>query len=193
MKTNDVMNYTNELLGQLSVIQEDSGELWFIGGQVTRMLGHKNPKRALQDIPSEWKKTIKYDKFKSDIIDKIVVPCEGTINNMTRRVTLISEGALYYLVSRGQSDTSKYFNQWLFGEVVPNIRRRGMYIKEDLLNDNKRLRSVIHSYRREVAEKSIQLAELKAIQKNNDLYGDTDYCTDDEIEKGYTRLCHFKK
>lgn len=183
------MDFNNEILGKLSVIQEDDGTLWFIGNQVTKMLGHSNPKRALQDIPHDWKRVIKYDKFNSEIVDKFAVPSEGTTNSKVRKLTIITEGALYYLVSRGQTELSKYFNQWLFGEVVPTIRKQGLYIKEDLLRDNKRLREKLAAYRNEVAVKAITIAELKAERDNRDLYGDSDYCTDEEIEF----LCHYKK
>ena len=103
-------------------------------------------------------------------------------------MTIITEGALYYLVSRGQTELSKYFNRWLFGEVVPTIRKHGLYVKEDILRDNKRLREKLTAYRNEVAVKSITIAELKAERDNRDLYGDDDYCTEEEIERGYAHI-----
>lgn len=87
-------------------------------------------------------------------------------------------------MSRGQTELSKYFNQWLFGEVVPTIRKHGLYIKEDLLCDNKRLREKLTAYRHEVAVKSITIAELKAERDNRD----DDYCTEEEIERGYAHI-----
>lgn len=154
----DLINFNNDILGKLSVIEEDDGTLWFIGNQVTKMLGHEDLTRALRDIPHDWKKVIKYDKFKSDVLDKFVTANQAVTNSKTRKLTIITEGALYYLVSRGQTELSKYFNRWLFGEVVPTIRKQGMYIKEDLLRDNR------------------------------DLYGDDDYCTEEEIERGYAHI-----
>lgn len=179
----------------MSVIQEDDGSLWFIGNQVTKMLGHQDTTSALLGIPHEWKKVIKYDNFKSDVLDKFkdsdfVGGDKPPINSKTRKLTIISEGALYYLVSRGKTEMSKYFNKWLFGEVVPTIRTHGFYIQQDLLCDNKRLREKINTYRNEVATKAITIAELD----NRDLYGDCDdSCTDDEIERGYAHANHIKR
>lgn len=66
------------------------------------------------------------------------------------------------------------FTEWVCSEVIPNVRKYGMYIKENLLKDNKQLREQLQKYR-------LDIAELRAEIQATALYGDTD----EEIEKGY--------
>lgn len=161
------LQFKDKLFGDLTVFDDyENGKLWFIGVEVANMLGYKSPKSALYKlVPKSHKR-----KFKTSV-------AYGDTNETRERVlNLIDEAGFYRLVFKSTLEIADEFTEWVCSDVIPNVRKYGMYIKEDMLNDNKRLREQLHNYRLANAKKSIELAELRA-----------------EIKKGYTRLCHFHK
>lgn len=162
----------------------EKGQLWFIGVEVAKLLGYKNPKSAVYKlVPKHHKK-----KYKTSVSYGDTDVSQGKI------VQLIDEAGFYRLVFKSTLQIADEFTEWVCSDVIPNVRKYGMYVKEDLLKDNTRLREQLHKYRVDLADKTIQLAELKAEIKSTALYGDCDYCSDEDIEKGYKRLAHpFKK
>ena len=50
-------------------------------------------------------------------------------------MTIINESGLYSLVLSSKLPTAKKFKHWITSEVLPSIRKHGMYAVDDLLND----------------------------------------------------------
>lgn len=176
--------FNDELFGDLTVFDDyENGQLWFVGIEVAKKLGYKNPKSAVYKlVPKEHKRqyTISVSHMDTEV-------------SQGHRVQLIDEAGFYRLVFKSTLDIADEFTEWVCGEVIPNVRKYGMYIKEDLLKDNKRLREQLQKYRLDSAKKTIELAELRAEIQATALYGDDDICTDEEIEKGYEQTKSIKK
>lgn len=111
--------FTNEELDMKVRVVEINGEPWLVGKDVAEVLGYKNPRKALLDHV--------------DVEDKGVTKCD-TLGG-SQEMTVINESGLYSLVLRSKLPVAKKFKRWVTSEVLPSIRKHGMYATDDLLND----------------------------------------------------------
>ena len=44
--------------------------------------------------------------------------------------TLIKKGAVYHLVGRSRKPAAQAFMRWVYGEVLPSIRKTGEYVSK---------------------------------------------------------------
>ena len=115
---NKIQVFANEEFGQIRTV-EINGEPWFVGKDVAEALGYKEATKAAREkVDSE-------DRGKS----KIDTP-SGTQN-----MTIINESGLYSLIFASKLPTAKKFKRWVTSEVLPTIRRHGMYATDGLLNN----------------------------------------------------------
>ena len=90
---------------------EINGEGWLVGKDVAEVLGYKNPRKALLDHVDEE--------------DKGVTKCD-TLGG-SQEMTVINESGLYSLVLRSKLPGAKKFRRWVTSEVLPQIRKTGIY------------------------------------------------------------------
>lgn len=115
--------FTNEELDMKVRVVEINGEPWLVGKDVAEVLGYSNPSKAvLNHVDPE---------------DKIMemIPHSHFGNVVKTQTALINESGLYSLVLRSKLPESKKFKRWVTSEVLPSIRKHGMYVTDDLLND----------------------------------------------------------
>lgn len=138
--------YKNAELGSVrtAVI---GGEPFFVGKDVAEILGYSNPQKALRDHVDEEDKTLN-DSF--------------TVNG-TKGV-LINESGLYSLILRSQLPKAQKFKRWVTSEVLPSIRRHGMYATDELIA-NPDLAIAAFTALKEERERRIALEEVAAVQK----------------------------
>ena len=89
-----------------------NGEPYFVGKDVTDILGYSNSRKAIGDHVDEE--------------DKGVTKCDtlGGVQDMV----IINESGLYSLILSSQLPAAKRFKRWITGEVIPSIRKNGGYI-----------------------------------------------------------------
>ena len=104
--------------GELRTI-EKSGEIWFFGKEVARVLGYKDTVNAIRRHVD--------DEDKGDG----VLPSPGG----SQIFTIINESGLYSLILSSKLPTAKKFKRWVTSEVLPSIRKNGAYIPEDKIKD----------------------------------------------------------
>lgn len=109
--------FKNAELGAVRVTEID-GEPWFVGKDVAEVLGYSNPQKAVRDHIDDEDKTLN----------------ESFTVNGTQRV-LINESGLYSLILSSKLPTAKAFKRWVTSEVLPSIRKHGLYAKEELLDN----------------------------------------------------------
>lgn len=103
--------FSNDDFGEIRVV-EIQGEPWFVGKDVTEVLGYSNPRDALsKHVDSE---------------DKGVAKCD-TLGG-SQDLTVINESGLYSLILSSKLPTAKAFKKWVTSEVLPSIRKHGGYI-----------------------------------------------------------------
>ena len=95
-----------------------NGEPWFVGKDVAEVLGYSNPQKAIRDHVDEEDRTVN-ESF--------------TVNGTM--VTLINESGFYSAVLGSKLPTAKQCKRWVTSEVLPAIRKTGMYAADELLNN----------------------------------------------------------
>ena len=112
----DLIKFSNEQFGKIRALLID-GEPWFVGKDIARALGYKNPRKTLIDHVDDEDK-----KAGVTIRD---VSSNGVSQN--RDVTLINESGMYSLILSSKLPSAKKFKRWVTGEVLPSIRKTGSY------------------------------------------------------------------
>ena len=111
--------WENSEFGTVRTVEID-GEPWLVGKDVAEVLGYSNTRDALiRHVDEEDKNT--------------VVNPDGNKGNPD--MVVINESGLYALVFRSKLPWAKKFQHWVTSEVLPSIRKHGMYAIDDLINN----------------------------------------------------------
>lgn len=127
---NDIQIFNNPQFGEVRAVTIDN-EPWFVGKDVAERLGYKNTKDALSiHVDEEDKRILQRSEIATfeNHIPKSALPfnfVNGDIPN--RGLTIINESGLYSLVLSSKLPTAKAFRRWITSEVIPSIRKNGMY------------------------------------------------------------------
>lgn len=98
---------------------EVDGEPWFVGKDVTNILGYQNGSRDINRHVDEE------DKGSTEMVSP------GGIQQMT----IINESGLYSLILGSKLPSAKRFKHWVTSEVLPAIRQNGVYMTDDKAYD----------------------------------------------------------
>lgn len=110
--------FTNSGFGTVRTIMVN-GNPMFIGKDVAEILGYSNTRKALLDHVDDEDKT-----------DGVTIrDAIGRIQNPI----IINESGLYSLILSSHMPKAKEFKRWVTSEVLPAIRKTGMYATEYLL------------------------------------------------------------
>ena len=115
---NDIQIFSNEQFGQVRVITKD-GEPWFVGKDVAGVLGYFDTNKAIS--------------MHVDIEDKLNDKMESRLGQ--RGGWLINESGLYSLIMSSKLPSAKKFKKWVTSDVLPSIRKHGMYATDELINN----------------------------------------------------------
>lgn len=134
---------------------EINGEGWLVGKDVAEVLGYKNTRKALLDHVDEE--------------DKGVTKCD-TLGG-SQEMIVINESGLYSLVLRSKLPGAKKFRRWVTSEVLPSIRKHGMYATDELLDNSDLLIAAATKLKEEraarlEAEKKVENLTLINAQQN---------------------------
>ena len=110
--------FENAEFGKVRTIMID-GEPWFVGKDVAESLGYSNTRKALSDHVDEDDKT-----------DGVTI--RDSIGRDQTPV-VINESGVYSLVFSSKLEGAKRFKHWVTSEVLPSIRKHGMYATENTL------------------------------------------------------------
>ena len=147
--------FQNEEFGAVRTMTIN-GEPYFVGKDVADILGYSNTRDALsKHVDNEDKNTVA-------IHDGI----QGNPNQV-----VINESGLYSLILSSKLPTAKRFKRWVTSEVLPSIRKHGVYAVDEVLKDPdilitalqalKAEREANRSLHEQVAIKTQQIAELQ--------------------------------
>lgn len=151
----NIQIFKNNEFGNVRVVTKDN-EPWFVGKDVADILGYAKPQNAIAshvDLD---------DTLKQGITDNL-----GRI----QETTLINESGLYSLVLSSKLPNAKKFKRWVTSEVLPSIRRNGMYAVDELL-DNPDLLIATATKLKEEREKRIVAEKQIEEQKPKVLFAD---------------------
>lgn len=123
------------------------GEPYFVGKDVATILGYSNPRDAISKHVDDE--------------DKGVAKCD-TLGGR-QEILFINESGLYSLILRSQLPKARQFKRWVTAEVLPAIRRHGMYATEELIANPDLAIAAFQALKAE-REKRIALEEAVAVQ-----------------------------
>ena len=109
---NKLMIFENETFGKVRTLNLN-GEPWFVAVDVCSVLDLSNP-------------TIAVSRLDEDERAKFNLGRQGD-------ATIVNEPGLYTLVLGSRKPEAKAFKRWITHEVLPNIRKHGVYITDEKL------------------------------------------------------------
>ncbi|MEI3336229.1 MAG: phage antirepressor KilAC domain-containing protein [Clostridium sp.] len=96
-----------------------NGEVMFVGKDVADILGYTNTPKAIRDHVDDEDK----------LTERIV------LSGQNREVIFINESGLYSLILSSKMPNAKKFKHWVTAEVLPAIRKNGMYAIDEILEN----------------------------------------------------------
>ena len=139
--------FENTEFGQIRTMELD-GTPYFVGKDVADILGYSNTRDALA--------------IHVDEEDKAGVAIHDGRQN--REMVSINESGLYSLILSSKMPKAKDFKRWVTSEVLPCIRKNGMYATDELLANPDIAIAAFTALKKEREEKE-KLALTVAIQK----------------------------
>lgn len=174
---NTLKVFENAEFGKVRTV-EKNGVPYFAGKDVAEILGYSNPRKALIDHVDDE--------------DKGVTKCDTLGGN--QNLNIINESGLYSLILSSKMPNTKKFKRWVTSEVLPSIRKTGMYATDELLN-NPDLAIKAFTALKEVKEKNKQLETTVAIkdQQISELKPRADYTDSILQNKGLVTITQIAK
>ena len=114
MTSTNIEIFNSEEFGSVRIIEED-GKYLFCGTDVAKALGYARPNEA------------------------VTKRCKGTLKRRTltnggiQEMLFISEGDVYRLIVHSKLPSAERFERWVFDEVLPSLRKNGIYITDPLV------------------------------------------------------------
>lgn len=180
MENNAMQVFNNPEFGKVRTIVINN-EPWFVGKDVADILGYKNPNEAVHDHVDCEDKFLRSERG-SEML-KLFSSVKEMQNKLGRQDNwFISESGVYALIFGSKLPTAKKFKHWVTHEVLPDIRKHGLYAKQSvidmMLNDPDSCIKLLTEYKQEKQEKERLQAELdyskewysiKRVAKLNDI------------------------
>ncbi|HEA6081553.1 TPA: phage antirepressor KilAC domain-containing protein [Staphylococcus aureus] len=147
-----LQRFQNSQFGDLEILTIE-GKQWFPATEVAMTLGYSNPRDAIS------RHVKRRGVVNHDVIDSL-----GRKQNKK----FIDEGNLYRLISRSKLPQAEQFEEWVFDEVLPAIRKHGIYatdnVIEQTLKDPDYIITVLTEYKKEKEQNLLlqqEIGELK--------------------------------
>ena len=128
---------------------EIKNEPWFVGKDLTNILGYTNGPKAIKDHVDEE------DKLSERIV----------MSGQHRQAFLVNESGLYSLILSSKMPNAKRFKHWVTSEVLPTIRKHGAYMTDekafDVVHNKNGLADLLQQAADQLKQKDIQIEEMK--------------------------------
>lgn len=145
---NGLQIFKNAEFGSVRTITVE-GEPYFVGKDVAEILGYSNTRKALADHVDE-----------EDKMDGVTI--RDSIGREQNPVC-INESGLYSLILSSKMPNAKRFKRWVTSEVLPAIRRHGLYAVDEVLANPDILINALLELKAE-RERSANLQAVVAVQ-----------------------------
>ncbi|HLS12203.1 MAG TPA: BRO family protein [Flavobacteriaceae bacterium] len=106
---NEVMTFQfAESQNQVRTLIEN-GNVYFVGSDVAKTLGYRNPRKALKD-------------HCKGVTKRYILTKGGR-----QKMNVISEGDVFRLIIHSELESAQKFESWVMDEVLPTLRKKGYY------------------------------------------------------------------
>ena len=160
---NELQIFKSEDFGEIRTVTINN-EPWFVGKDVAEALGFKNTRQALST--------------NVDMDDKGV----HTVDTLggTQHMTVINESGLYALIFGSKLESARRFKHWVTSEVLPSIRKHGVYAVDELLNNPDMAIKAFTALKEEREKNKILQAENQRMRPK-EIFADAVAVSDDAI------------
>ena len=148
--------FENQEFGSIRLLQE-AGKTFFCASDVAKALGYVNPYAAV-------KRHCRGPLTKREgVVQK--VNQYGDAGEQVVEISFITEGDVYRLIVHSKLPSAERFEHWVFDEVLPSIRKHGVYMSDSILDQVIQHPEVIYTLAQElVAERE----QLEGIEKERE-------------------------
>lgn len=119
--------FSNTQFGEIRTTQDKDGKTLFCASDVAKALGYAIPSKA---VNTHCKGV---SKMESRV--KTGVKADGALAIQTVEMLFIPEGDVYRLIVRSKLPSAEQFEHWVFDEVLPSIRKHGIYATDDTIDN----------------------------------------------------------
>jgi prophage antirepressor-like protein len=158
--------FNNAEFGEIRVMLIDD-DPWFVGKDIAVALGYNNPQKAIRDHVDEQDRGVN----------------EMDTPGGKQPIIIINESGLYSLIFSSKLESAQRFKHWVTHEVLPSIRKHGMYMTDNLLEtaiaNPDFVIGLIQNMKAE-KEKSaaLQMQNKQLYEKNEEMQPKADYFDD---------------
>lgn len=117
---NELTIFKNENFGEVRTVIID-GEPWFVLKDICRALSLSNPSKVAKRLDSDEIKKVSPN------------PELGLGNPGDIDINVINESGVYSVVLRSDKPEARLFKRWLVHDVIPQIRRNGIYATKEVI------------------------------------------------------------
>lgn len=165
-----IEKFTKNEYGTLTTITSDkTGIVMFVGNEVAKMWGHTNLRQAVNRLCNKDEYAViklkLYPDFKKELLSNGLLQSSNAPSIM-----MLKESALYKLALASNLEKAKPFRDWVAGEVLTSIRKKGYYTIANQSN-------------------AIMIHTNTSIQKNNS----KDINSKNYIEKGIDAVIEYNR
>lgn len=107
--------FENKEFGQVRII-EVNGTSMFVANDVAKALGYSNPSKATNDHCKKAQMAWGNDSL-----------------GRRQEFKVIPEGDLYRLITHSKLESAERFENWVYEEVIPSVRKHGAYMTDEVL------------------------------------------------------------
>ena len=141
------------------VITDESGEPWFVASDLAKILGYRMASDMTRRLDDDEKGT------------RSVRTPSGV-----QQMTIITEAGLYVAILGSKVEGAQRFKRWVTHEVLPAIRKTGMYATPDtvdrILDNPDVMIGILQRYKETKEENTRQAAQLEAQKPKVEAYDD---------------------
>lgn len=111
---NELTIFKNSEFGEIRTIIDDKNDVWFCLKDVCDVLGLSNPSQVLEKLDVEERA-------------KFNIGRQGEAN-------FTNESGLYTVILRSDKPNAKPFRKWVTSDILPSIRKTGMYLTDNVFD-----------------------------------------------------------
>lgn len=134
---------------EVRTINQDS-ELWFVAKDVAEILGYSQTSAMTRYLDN--------DELMNFVPAKL-----GDSNSKARKMKAINESGLYSSIIRSTIPQAKEFKKWVTNDVLPSIRKYGLYATDDVITQSIDNPDYIIGLLTEIKKSKLQLEQAQPL------------------------------
>lgn len=176
--------FENSSFGSVRVVMIND-DPWFVAKDVCDCLDLGNSRQAVSYLDDDEKQVLTGDQLSetqslcnvinNDVAQNADLPDLSSLATSPRGFSVISEFGLYNLVMRSRKPEAHAFRRWVTHDVLPSIRKTGMYAMPDFKDPAAAARAWADAIDREKAERAEKEKAQAALQAEQSAHLDTQY------------------